>query len=96
MNWESLSVTERSQAWRSMTEAQKDEHRSLSGLTPELIGLEGWRIEATYPDGTKSRFYVSRSTGWRPCHIEVKTRRSFGGVGVYWPKGTTFRKLWRK
>ena len=82
--------------WNSMTPAQKDAERDLSGLVPALVGVEGWRIEATYPDGTKARYYVSRSTGWRPCHIEVSRRGAFGGGQVWWPEGTTFRKLYRK
>lgn len=25
------------------------------------------------------RFYVGRSTGWKPCHLEIHNRRSRGG-----------------
>lgn len=82
--------------WDAMTPAQRDAARDLSGLVPELVGLEGWRIEATYPEGDKKRYYVSRSNGWRPCHIEVLNRRSFGGAQVWWPAGTTFRKLYKR
>jgi len=89
-------MTMTQQIWDTMTPAQKDAARDLSGLIPALIGLEGWRIEAAYPDGSKARYYVGRSTGWRPCHLEVKTRRSFGGGSVYWPEGTKFRRLYRK
>lgn len=60
-------------------------------LTPELIGLEGKRVEVTYPDGDKSCFYVGRSTGWMPCHIEVENNNSSGGGAVYFPKGSTLR-----
>lgn len=56
--------------------------RDLSDLTPALVGLEGWRVEVLDNYGDTRRFYVSRSTGWRPIHIEVKTRRSFGGSGA--------------
>jgi hypothetical protein len=82
--------------WDIMTPSQKDKERDLSDLVSELIGLEGWRLEASYPDGTKARFYLSRSTGWRPCHIQVSRRSSFGGPQLYWPTGTTFRKLYRR
>ncbi len=82
--------------WDSMSAAEKDKVRDLSGLTKELVGLEGWRIEVVAIDGTKERYYVSRSTGWRPCHIAVKTRRSFGGCGVSLPEGATVRKLYRR
>ena len=82
--------------WDRMTPEQKNVVRDLGLLVPELIGLEGWRIEARYPDGATERFYVGRSTGWMPCHIAVKTRRSCDGFQVYWPAGTTFRKLYRR
>ena len=62
-------------------------------LTPELIGLEGKRVEVTTPAGDKSRFYVGKSTGWMPCHLEIKTRASSGGCAVYFPKGATVRVI---
>lgn len=65
--------------------------RCLTELEPRLIGLEGKRVEVTSPDGTRERFYVSRSTGWLPCHIAVKTRRSLGGCSVYIPPGASIR-----
>jgi hypothetical protein len=60
-------------------------------LVPELIGLEGRRVELTEPHGYKRRFYVGRSTGWLPCHLEITTRRSMGGAPVSFPKGSTVR-----
>lgn len=68
--------------WDSMTPAERDAKRDLSGLTKQLIGLEGWRVEIESLYGDTRRFYVSRSTGWAPCHIEVKTRRSMGGFAA--------------
>lgn len=71
--------------WNAMTPAQRDAARDNSDLTPQLIGLEGWRVEVLAPDrstvsGFKPRrFIVGRSTGWKPCHLEISTRRSFGG-----------------
>ena len=82
--------------WNKASPAEREKLASTAGLIPELIGLEGWRVVATYPDGETSRFYVGRSSGWRPCHIELKRRDSNGGCGVTWPAGTTFRKLYRK
>ena len=52
--------------------------RSSSELNPKLIGLEGKRIEAILY-GEKTRFIVGKSTGWIPCHLEIKTTRSMGG-----------------
>lgn len=62
-------------------------------LIPEFIGLERRRVEVTLPNGEKSRFYIGKSTGWLPCHLEIKTSRSFGGGAVYYPEGSTFRVL---
>lgn len=51
-------------------------------LTSQLIGLEGKRIEVVDKWNEKRRFIVGRSTGWMPCHIERKTKRSIGGGAV--------------
>lgn len=69
--------------WDAMRESERNLIRDLSGLTSILIGFEGKRVEATTYDGKVSRFWVGRSTGWRPCHIEIKTRRSRGGQPVF-------------
>lgn len=70
--------------WDALTPAQCDSIRDLSGLTPQLLGLEGKRVQVTGDDDSSwRRFWVGRSTGWRPCHIEIKTRRSFGGIAAY-------------
>lgn len=65
--------------WESLTPRQRDEMRDMSGLTPHLTGLEGWRVEVKDLDGGMRRFIVGRSTGWRPCHMEIHNRRSRGG-----------------
>ena len=62
-------------------------------LTPELQGLEGKRVEVTNPEGEKRRFWVGKSTGWLPCHLEIKTRRSTGGEPVYFPNGSKVRVI---
>lgn len=67
------------QTWTAMTPAQRDKERDLSGLQPQLLGLEGWRVEVVTLEGEKRRFYVGKSTGWRPCHLEIHNRRSMGG-----------------
>lgn len=51
-------------------------------LTPALIGLEGKRVEVIDRHGEKRRFKVGKSTGWMPCHLELKTRASSGGIAV--------------
>ena len=67
------------QTWDSLTKAQRIQQRDYSGLTTQLIGLEGWRVEVTDRYRKTWRFIVGVSTGWRPCHLEIKTRRSSGG-----------------
>jgi hypothetical protein len=68
-----------SQRWKSLTEQQRQQLRSNDGLTQQLIGMEGWRVEVVTDYDEKRRFIVGRSTGWIPCHIEVKRRDSTGG-----------------
>lgn len=59
-------------------------------LTDELIGLEGARVEVVDRWDDKRRFYVGRSTGWLPIHLEVKRRDSSGGDGV---SGAPFKSV---
>ena len=67
------------ETWNRMSRAQRDKVRDLSGLTPQLVGLEGWRVEVLNKYGKTWQFIVGRSTGWRPCHLEIATARSHGG-----------------
>lgn len=66
--------------WNTLTEAQRVEARDYSCLSPQLRALEGWRIEVIDMNGEKRRFIVGQSTGWRPCHLELKNTRSHGGA----------------
>lgn len=69
--------------WNSFTPAERNRLRSNDGLTKQLIGLEGWRVEVeTDMTREKRRFIVGRSSGWIPCHIELKTRYSTGGMSA--------------
>lgn len=52
-------------------------------LNPALIGLEGKRIECLMY-GEKTRFIVGKSTGFIPIHLEIKTRRSSGGMAIHY------------
>ncbi|WP_157698714.1 hypothetical protein [Geobacter sp. DSM 9736] len=69
---------------------QQTGYRSKAELTPQLIGLEGKRVEVVDCYGGKRRFWVGRSTGWIPCHLEIDTRRSSGGPAV---TGAPFRSV---
>ncbi|MEQ1762126.1 MAG: hypothetical protein ABL984_03165 [Pyrinomonadaceae bacterium] len=59
-------------------------------LTKELVGFEGSRVEIIDSEGDKRRFWVGKSTGWIPCHIELARRDSSGGFPVY---GAPFQSL---
>jgi hypothetical protein len=65
--------------WNSLTPAQRGAQRDLSGLSPQLTGLEGWRVEVETTYGETRRFIVGRSTGRVPCHLEVSRRSARGG-----------------
>ncbi len=64
--------------------------RSESELVPELIGLEGKRVEVVDKYGETRRFYVGKSTGFIPCHLEIARRNSHGGPAVM---GTPFKSV---
>jgi hypothetical protein len=53
-------------------------------LCPQLIGLEGKRVEVK-EGNEKRRFWVGKSTGWMPIHLEIKRRSSLGGMGILGP-----------
>lgn len=54
--------------------------RAVYELSPQLIGLEGWRVEVVDTEGDKPRrFIVGKSTGWAPCHLEISRRNAHGG-----------------
>jgi hypothetical protein len=78
------------EAWQEYVDAlEKAENRFLStgermkcGLHPKLMGKEGMRVECLFPDGKTSRFWVGRSTGFIPCHIELKRTTSSSGAAI--------------
>ncbi len=72
-------MTMTQEIWNATSPADKDRLRDLSGLSGQLVGLEGWRIKVVTTYGETRRFIVGRSTGWRPCHIEISRRNAFGG-----------------
>lgn len=65
--------------------AARTGQRWNADLCPELIGLEGKRIEATNALGERSRFIVGKSTGWLPCHLEIARRNCSDGPGAMGP-----------
>jgi hypothetical protein len=65
--------------WRSLSAADKDRLRDRTGLTAQLIGYEFCRVEVVTESGECRRFWVGTSSGWRPCHIEIKRLDALGG-----------------
>jgi hypothetical protein len=75
--------------WDRLSPRERDAMRDNRGLTPQLAGLEGCRIEVLDNDGNVRRFKVGKSTGWRPCHLEVANARSLGGS----PAARTYQRI---
>jgi hypothetical protein len=67
--------------------------KSKTGLYQPFIGHEGRRVEVFYHDGSSARFYIGRSTGWIPCHLEIKQSNSTGGGSVCGSLIKSFRFL---
>lgn len=61
--------------------------KDTSELDPRFTDYyrTGQRVEVTYDDGTTERFYVGKSTGWRPVYLKIHNTRSLGGspIGKY-------------
>lgn len=68
--------------WQTLCRAKRDRLRDNSDLSPQLIGLEGYRVEVVTLYGETRRFNVGKSTGWKPIHLEVHNKRSLGGIGA--------------
>lgn len=66
--------------------------RCNADLVPELVPHEGHRVEVVDCYGETRRFIVGKSCGWMPIHLEIKTKRSMGGGGVY---GTPLKSVRR-
>jgi hypothetical protein len=50
----------------------------------EVVWKEGWELNMYYPrDGGKvSRFYVGKSTGWKPIYLMIPRKDSRGGMAI--------------
>jgi hypothetical protein len=80
--------------WNKMPEAERAKVRSDAGLTKQLIGLEGWRVEVVTTWDETMRFIVGRSSGWQPCHIMLRLRTSRSGCGCF-QEYQSVRKLYK-
>lgn len=59
---------------RTVVEEQGEQ--AVSELSPQLTGLEDHRVQVVDKHGETRRFVVGMSTGWLPCHLEIKRRDS--------------------
>lgn len=66
--------------WDKVPKRERVKIRDNSSLSPQLIGLEGWRVEVVTMEDEQRKFIVGRSSGWRPVHIELLRSDSSGGV----------------
>lgn len=75
---------------RAAAYGHRNNLRCPAELTPQLVSLEGKRVEVVDCHGERRRFQVGKSTGWMPCHLEIARRTSTGGPGV---TGTPFQSV---
>jgi hypothetical protein len=68
---------------RAASYCHRNNLRCPCELTPQLVGLEGKRVEVIDQYGKRRRFQVGKSTGWMPCHLEIARRDSSGGPAVF-------------
>jgi len=45
-------------------------------------GFEDYTGYGARTEGRKARFWVGKSTGWKPIYLTILTRRSLGGVAI--------------
>lgn len=56
-----------------------------SGQRIEVEWLEGYEDYTGYgakTEGKKARFYVGKSTGWKPIYLQIYSKRSTGGQAI--------------
>jgi hypothetical protein len=58
--------------------ARKTGKRCEAELIAQLDGFEGKRVEVVDRHGERRRFWIGKSTGWMPCHLEITRRTSCG------------------
>jgi len=56
-------------------------------------GYEDWSGYGSKSMGKKARFYVGRSTGWKPIYIMILRKDSTGGIGILSSAVKTIRAI---
>lgn len=77
--WRTLPPALRTLAWPTLNLTDKLRLRDRSDLSPQLIGLEGWRVEVVTLDGQNRRFSVGMTDDWQPQHLEHGNTRFRNG-----------------
>jgi hypothetical protein len=77
--------------WVKLSDSERARLRDDSGLSPQLVGWEGYRVEVEDLDGEVRRFQVGISSGWRRIHLEMPRVDSSGGI----PAATHYRRVKR-
>lgn len=57
-----------------------------SGERVEVVwkeGFEDWTGYGCRTEGKKARFYVGRSTGWKPIYLMIQRKDSTGGPAIF-------------
>ena len=57
-----------------------------SGERVEVVWKDGYEDFSGYgarTNGKKARFYVGKSTGWKPIYLQILRKDSHGGVGIF-------------
>lgn len=68
---------------RGSARCEKEVTRCPIELTPQLIGLEGKRVQVVTSFGETLRFQVGKSMGWMPCHLEIQAHRLHEPTGEW-------------
>lgn len=87
---EAFGTLARYAQYAAMTETarvhyERTGYRFHCELSPQLLGLEGKRVEVVTSWDEKQRFWVSKSAGWIPVHLAVPRRDSSGGGAAMGP-----------
>ena len=72
------------ETWSNLSYTERQQLVDKSDLDKRFAPFysSGQRIEVTYKWGEKERFYVGKSTGWKPCYLTIKRVDSTGGAAI--------------
>lgn len=65
-------------------------------LTPQLIPHEGHWVEVLDSHDDRRSFFVAKSSGWMPCHLELPSPRAYSGPAAMGAPYKSITRLTRK